>query len=48
LATGIVATQCKQLQCWAFKMSVLSYRMENLMGELNYWKYLMMRWGIGG
>jgi hypothetical protein len=28
-------------------MSVFSYRMEHLMGELNYWTDLMTRWGVG-
>jgi hypothetical protein len=32
---------------WALKMSVFSYRMEHVMGELNYWTDLMTRWGIG-
>jgi RNase H-like domain found in reverse transcriptase len=32
-----------KLQRWAFKMSMLSYRMEHIMGELNYWKDLMTR-----
>jgi hypothetical protein len=27
-------------------MSVLSYRMEHVMGELNYWTDLMTRWGV--
>jgi hypothetical protein len=26
---------------------VFSYRMEHVMGELNYWTDLMTRWGIG-
>jgi hypothetical protein len=28
-------------------MSVSSYRIEHVMGELNYWKDLMTRWGVG-
>jgi hypothetical protein len=28
-------------------MSVFSYRMEHVMGELNYWTGLMTRWGVG-
>jgi hypothetical protein len=36
-----------KLQLWALKMSVLSYRMEHLMGKLNYWTDLMTRWGEG-
>jgi Integrase zinc binding domain len=36
-----------KLQRWALKMSVFSYRMEHVMGELNYWTDLMTRWGIG-
>jgi RNase H-like domain found in reverse transcriptase len=36
-----------KLQRWALKMSVFSYRMEHVMGELNYWTYLMTRWGVG-
>jgi hypothetical protein len=28
-------------------MSVLSYRMELVMGELNYWTDLMTRWRVG-
>jgi hypothetical protein len=32
-----------KLQRWALKMSVLSYRMEHDMSELNYWTYLMTR-----
>jgi hypothetical protein len=27
-------------------MSVFSYRMEHVMGELNYWTDLMTRWGV--
>jgi hypothetical protein len=37
---------CK-LQRWALKMSVFSYRMEHVMGELKYWTDLMTRWGVG-
>jgi hypothetical protein len=36
-----------KLQRWALKMSVFSYRMEHVMGELNYWTELMTRWGVG-
>jgi hypothetical protein len=36
-----------KLQRWALKMSVFSYRMEHVMGELNYWIDLMTRWGVG-
>jgi Integrase zinc binding domain len=32
---------------WELKMSVFSYRMEHVMGELNYWTHLMTRWGVG-
>jgi hypothetical protein len=28
-------------------MSVLSYRMEHVTGEFNYWTDLMTRWGVG-
>jgi hypothetical protein len=35
-----------KLQRWALKMSVFSYRMEHVMGELNYWTILMKRWGV--
>jgi Integrase zinc binding domain len=36
-----------KLQRWALKMSLLSYRMKHVMGELNYWTDLMTRWGVG-
>jgi hypothetical protein len=36
-----------KLQRWTPKMSVFSYRMEHVMGELNYWTDLMTRWGVG-
>jgi hypothetical protein len=36
-----------RLQRRALKMSVLSYRMEHVMGELNYWTDIMTRWGAG-
>jgi hypothetical protein len=36
-----------KLQRWALKMSVFSYRMDYVMGELNYWTNLMTRWGVG-
>jgi RNase H-like domain found in reverse transcriptase len=32
---------------WELKMSVFSYRIEHVMGELNYWTDLMTRWGVG-
>jgi RNase H-like domain found in reverse transcriptase len=32
-----------KLQSWALKMSVFSYRMEHVMGELNYWTDLLTR-----
>jgi RNase H-like domain found in reverse transcriptase len=32
-----------KLQRWALKMSVFSYRMEHVMGELNYWTDLITR-----
>jgi Integrase zinc binding domain len=35
------------LKRWALNMSVFSYRMEDVMGELNYWTDLMTRWGVG-
>jgi hypothetical protein len=28
-------------------MSIVSYRMEHVMGELNYWTYLISRWRVG-
>jgi hypothetical protein len=36
-----------KLQRWKLKMSVFSYRMKHVMGELNYWKDLMKRWRVG-
>jgi RNase H-like domain found in reverse transcriptase len=36
-----------KLQRWALKMSVISYRMEHVMGEPNYWTDLMTRCGVG-
>jgi hypothetical protein len=36
-----------KLQRWALKMSVFSYRMEQVMNELNYWTDLMTRRGVG-
>jgi hypothetical protein len=36
-----------KLQRWALKMSVFSYRMEHVMGELNYWTDIMKRWRVG-
>jgi hypothetical protein len=36
-----------KLQCWELKMSVFSYRMGHVMGEVNYWTDLMTRWGVG-
>jgi hypothetical protein len=36
-----------KLELWALNMSVFSYRMEHVMGELNCWTNLMTRWGLG-
>jgi RNase H-like domain found in reverse transcriptase/Reverse transcriptase (RNA-dependent DNA polymerase) len=36
-----------KLQRWALKMPVFSYRMEHVMGELDYWTDLMARWEVG-
>jgi hypothetical protein len=36
-----------KLHRWALKMSLFSYRMEHVMGELNYWTDLMTRWEVG-
>jgi Integrase zinc binding domain len=36
-----------KLQRWALKISVFSYRMEHVIGELNHWTDLMTRWGVG-
>jgi hypothetical protein len=36
-----------KFQRWTLKMSVFSYRMEHVMGELNYWTDLMKRRGVG-
>jgi RNase H-like domain found in reverse transcriptase len=36
-----------KLQRCTLKMHVLSYRMEHVIGELNYWTDLMKRWGVG-
>jgi hypothetical protein len=36
-----------KLQRWALKMSVFSYRMEHVMGELNSWTDLMTMRGVG-
>jgi RNase H-like domain found in reverse transcriptase len=36
-----------KLQRWALKMSMFSYHMEHVMGELNYWTDLMTRWRVG-
>jgi RNase H-like domain found in reverse transcriptase len=36
-----------KLQRWALKMPMFSYRIEHVMGELNYWIDLMTRWGVG-
>jgi hypothetical protein len=33
-----------KLQRWELRMSVFSYRIEHVMGELNYWTDLMTRW----
>jgi RNase H-like domain found in reverse transcriptase len=37
----------QKLERWEPKMSVFSYHMEHVMGELNYWTDLMTRWGVG-
>jgi RNase H-like domain found in reverse transcriptase/Integrase zinc binding domain len=36
-----------KLQRWTLKMSMFSYRMEHVMGEINYWTDLMTRWKVG-
>jgi hypothetical protein len=36
-----------KLKRWAFRMSVFSYRMNHVMGELNYWTDLVTRWRVG-
>jgi hypothetical protein len=36
-----------KLQRWELKIFVFSYRMEHVIGELNYWTDLMTRWGVG-
>jgi hypothetical protein len=36
-----------KLQRWALNISVFSYRMEHVMGELSYWTDLMKIWGVG-
>jgi hypothetical protein len=36
-----------KLQRWTLKTSMFSYRMEHVIGELNYWTDLMTRWGVG-
>jgi RNase H-like domain found in reverse transcriptase len=36
-----------KMKRWALKMSVFSYRMEHVMGELNYCTDLMTRWLVG-
>jgi hypothetical protein len=36
-----------KLQRWALKMSVFSYCMVHMMGEINYWKDLMTKWRVG-
>jgi hypothetical protein len=36
-----------KFQRWALKMFMFSYRMEHVMGELNYWTDLMTRRGVG-
>jgi RNase H-like domain found in reverse transcriptase len=36
-----------KLQRWAIKMSVFSYCIEHIMGELNYWTDLMTRMRVG-
>jgi RNase H-like domain found in reverse transcriptase len=35
-----------KFQRWALKMSLFSYRMKHVMGELNYWIDLMARWRV--
>jgi hypothetical protein len=35
-----------KLQRWELKMSVFSYRTEQMMGEINYWTDLTTRWGV--
>jgi hypothetical protein len=36
-----------KLQRWRLNMTIFSYRMERVLGELNYWTSLMNRWGLG-
>jgi hypothetical protein len=36
-----------KLQRWALNMSVFYYRMQHVMGELNYWTDLMKISGVG-
>jgi hypothetical protein len=36
-----------KLQRWALNMSVFSYRMKRVIGELNNWTDLMTRWEVG-
>jgi RNase H-like domain found in reverse transcriptase len=36
-----------KLQRWVLKMSVFSYRIDYVMGELSYWTDLTTRWGVG-
>jgi RNase H-like domain found in reverse transcriptase len=36
-----------KLQRLALKIALFSYRMEHVMGELNYWTDLMTRWRVG-
>jgi hypothetical protein len=36
-----------KLQRWVLKISVFSYRIEHVMGELNYLTVLMTRWRVG-
>jgi RNase H-like domain found in reverse transcriptase len=43
---SLARTISHKLQHWALKMSLFSYRMEHVMGELNYWTDLMTRWGV--
>jgi RNase H-like domain found in reverse transcriptase len=43
LASHIV----QRLQRWALKTLLFSYRMEHVIGKLNYWTDLMTRWGVG-
>jgi hypothetical protein len=37
----------QKLHQWALKMSVFSYHMEHVVGELNNWTGFMTRWVVG-